>query len=307
MTGSMSDSDRDDDHEMHNDGERMPAHARGSVIAQSSSARHGRGHDGDPHIAGLVRTIEGEIIPRLMLAHATAGRAALPPDDADAPRIGAEHIEAMVNASIGTDAGAAFDYARTLLGQGVRLETVYLELLTPAARELGRRWEEDACTFTDVTIALWRLQEAMHELGLTVGSPLRGAEQPHRVLLRKTPGDQHSFGINMVSEMFRRAGWDVRDESSEAGTDPVSNVRNDWFDVAGLSLAGERHLDTLATTIRAMRKASRNRALGVMVGGPVFIEHPDWVARVGADATAADARMAVLQAHNMIGLLARAG
>jgi methanogenic corrinoid protein MtbC1 len=111
----------------------------------------------------------------------------------------------------------------------------------------------------------------------------------------------------MVAEFFRRAGWQVHDDSSEAGTDPVDNVRGRWFDVVGLSLSGERHLDVLATTIHAIRKASRNRGVGVMVGGPLFIEHPDWVARVGADTTANDGRQAVLQAHSMIGLLARCG
>jgi methanogenic corrinoid protein MtbC1 len=260
-----------DDNDQGYDGEQMRGQSHpGEAIDVLS--RHGSqgGNDTERRIAGLVRTIEGEIIPRLMLAHAARG-------------------QALVSAS------------------GVSLEAIYLDLLSPAARKAGDLWEADRCSFTDVTIGLWRLQEVMHEVGMANAIPPRTAEPPHRVLLRQTPGEQHSFGLNMVAEFFRRAGWQVHDDSTEAGTDPVANVRGRWFDVVGLSLSGERHLDVLATTIHAIRKASRNRGVGIMVGGPLFIEHPDWVARVGADTTANDGRQAVLQAHNMIGLLARCG
>jgi methanogenic corrinoid protein MtbC1 len=49
---------------------------------------------------------------------------------------------------------------------------------------------------------------------------------------------------------------------------------------------------------------SRNRHIGVLVGGPLFTQNPDWVARVGADATAHDALHAVQQGQAMVGLLA---
>lgn len=43
----------------------------------------------------------------------------------------------------------------------------------------------------------------------------------------------------------------------------------------------------------------------VMVGGRVFVEHPESVAAVGADATAANARQAVLQAEDLLDMVAR--
>jgi methanogenic corrinoid protein MtbC1 len=263
--------------------------------------------DAERRIAGLVRTIEGEIIPRLMLAHTAKsfdhGRASGEAGSA----ISAAQVDALVRQIMSSETDTALAFVRELAASGASLESIYLDLLAPAAREMGRLWEDDRCSFTDVAVGLWRLQEIMHEIGMATVSPLRTPEPPHRVLLRQTPGENHSFGLNMVSEFFRRAGWQVHDDSSEAGTDPVANVRGRWFDVVGLSLSSERHLDVLATTIRGIRKASRNRGVGVMVGGPLFIEHPDWVARVGADTTASDGRQAVLQAQSMIELLARCG
>jgi len=304
----MTGFNQDESDDLGYDGEQM----RGQTQSVEPFGGHSRlgaqvHDDAERRIAGLVRTIEGEIIPRLMLAHASRGMEPAFPSGSSAVRVTPEHVRTIVRSVMAEDTAAALSMVRMLASAGVPLEAVFLDLLSPAAREIGDMWEADLCSFTDVTIALWRLQEVMHEVGMANGVPPRSVEPPHRILLRQTPGEQHSFGLNMVAEFFRRAGWQVHDDSSEAGTDPVANVRSRWFDVVGLSLAGERHLDVLATTIHAIRKASRNRGVGVMVGGPLFIEHPDWVARVGADTTAQDGRQAVLQAHSMIGLLARCG
>ena len=249
--------------------------------------------------AGLLRTIEGEIIPRLMLAHASdpAGLSPRPshPRQAD--------INRLTELALGQDPDAALEFVRGLIADGLSLEAAYLELLAPAARGAGGAWEEDRCSFTDVTIGLWRLQAVMHELRGGGGPPARSSDEPRKVLLRLTPGEQHGFGLSIVAEFFRRAGWTVHDEISEAGTDPVDNVRSQWFDLVGLSLSAERHVDTLARTIHAIRKASRNRHIGVLVGGAMFIQNPDWVARVGADAAAHDALHAVQQGQAMVGLL----
>ena len=54
--------------------------------------------------------------------------------------------------------------------------------------------------------------------------------------------------------------------------------------------------------IRAIRRSSLNRNIGVLVGGPIFVAHPELVARVGADATAIDGGQAALQAENLLTL-----
>jgi methanogenic corrinoid protein MtbC1 len=303
MTGDRSD-DNDPDHDGKQVREQPCAGASLDVLSGQGSRST---DDAERRIAGLVRTVEGEIIPRLMLAHAARGRELVSASGAPARQIEPEHVDAIIRTVMAEDTATALTLVRSLASSGVSLEAIYLDLLSPAARKAGEMWETDVCSFTDVTIGLWRLQEVMHEISMANAIPPRNAEPPHRILLRQTPGEQHSFGLNMVAEFFRRAGWQVHDDSTEAGTDPIANVRGRWFDVVGLSLSGERHLDALAITIHAIRKASRNRGVGIMVGGPLFIEHPDWVARVGADTTAKDGRQAVFRAHDMIGLLARCG
>ena len=120
------------------------------------------------------------------------------------------------------------------------------------------------------------------------------------------PGEQHSFGLRIVTDFFRYAGWEVWSEPDlRADSDLVQLVRGEWFAVVGLSLSCETRLDAMTSGIRALRRASRNRALGILVGGPLFNSHPELVARVGADATAIDGGQAPIQAQNVLALLAR--
>ena len=85
----------------------------------------------------------------------------------------------------------------------------------------------------------------------------------------------------------------------------MASLKRDTFDVVGISLGGETHLDDVATTIRTIRRISRNQGIGVLVGGPFFVEHPGIAPLVGADATAIDGRHAVTQAENLLAMLSR--
>ena len=172
---------------------------------------------------------------------------------------------------------------------GLPIETLYLDLLAPTARHLGDLWEADVCDFTQVTIGLGRLQQVLHELSHAFQSEMAAAASlGRRVLLIPVPGEQHSFGLFMVAEFFRRAGWDVCGTEVDTRQDLVRTMRDQSFAVVGLSASCGTRLDALAASIRAARRASRNRGVGVMVGGPLFVGHPELVAHVGADATALD-------------------
>lgn len=247
----------------------------------------------------LLRTIEAEIIPRLMLAHQT-GPFPIALDDARPPVLGHDDVVAFATLVLAQQASAAIGQVESLRAQGVALEALYLDLLAPAARYLGELWEADLCDFTQVTLGLWRLQQVMHELSPAFQNEATYAVQRRRVLLAPAPGSQHTLGLFMVAEFFRRAGWDVSAESASSAAELVAAVGAEWFDVIGLSMGSELHVGSVAAAIEALRKASRNPAVGVMVGGAVFLAEPGLVAVVGADATALDAPQAVAQAESLV-------
>lgn len=272
----------------------QPARTRGMPRCEGTGDR----------LVKLVRTIEDEIIPRLVLARRAApGAPGLPVLVGRLPN--AADVADFTQLILANDVAVAASYVHGLRARGTPLETVFLELLAPCARRLGELWKTDRCDFTQVTVGLWRLHQLLRELSPT----FRTGETEHqslgrRVLLAPAPGEQHMFGICIVAEFFRRAGWDVWGGPPTASGDLLGIVRSEAFAIVGLSLSGEARLDGLATRIREIRRASRNRSIRVMVGGQVFNERPQLVALVGADATAADGRQAPLQAKHLLALLA---
>jgi methanogenic corrinoid protein MtbC1 len=243
----------------------------------------------------LGRIIEGEIVPRLLMAHGRSFRAR---DSATGSLDLSEFVDRLV-----AGAGAqAWDFVSGAQASGLTSRHLLLELLAPAARRLGTLWEDDRLDFLEVTVGLGRLQEILHRL--TPDLPELDARReaaPHALLL-PAPGETHGFGIAIVETFFRAAGWRV----TRGGADFLEDLRCEWFDVVGFSLSNIRLVDALAAAVRDTRSSSINAAVFVLVGGPAFAQDASLLARVGADATAVDAPGAVDVAGTLLGRAASA-
>ena len=262
-----------------------------------------RGRLGSPELVSsntgremeLSRIVELEIIPRLMLMHAAMPlqeRRPLP-----ALFLTPEHVRALAQLAAGSDADSAGNYVRALLDAGASQEQVFLDLLAPCARWLGQMWDEDEYDFSQVTIALWRLQRVLHEQGSRFTQVARPDAESHRALLAAVPGAQHTFGVVMAAEFFSRAGWDVDCEPKATWLDLRARLSGNWFDMFGLSIATGDSVSLVASAILDMREASSNPQVFVMVGGPMAAEMPDLAALCGADAMACEAGSAVATAN----------
>jgi methylmalonyl-CoA mutase cobalamin-binding domain/chain len=185
--------------------------------------------------------------------------------------------------------------------KGLSVESVYLELLTGSARHLGTLWAEDDCNFCEVGLAVWRIQQTMYELRPAFFAE-RGAVVPtgYRVLLAPMALEQHTLGVMMTAEFFRRAGWDVSSELPARNEALVDAVHNEHIDLIGISVSNESALAALPATIATVRQASRNEHLVVMVGGWVFIDAPEKALAVGADFCVTDVRDAVVKGEKFV-------
>ena len=249
-------------------------------------------------LAVLSRAIEHEIIPRLMLAHPTADDclSMLP---ASSPQVSVDDVTAFAKLVLAPDENVAHACIETMRSSGVSVETIYTDLLAPVARYLGELWEQDLCDFTEVTLGLGRLHQVLRELSPAFGQS-NHATNGRRALLLPAPGEQHTFGLVMVSEFFRRAGWDVGGGPWEAGADPVMMVRSEWFDVVGFSLGDVTRLDALAECIKQIRQSALNRSISILVGGPLFLANPEYVSFVNADAASTDGAQAPTLAARLV-------
>jgi methanogenic corrinoid protein MtbC1 len=238
-------------------------------------------------VIGLVRTIEDEILPRLKDALDSVSGGGSP---TLLPTI--EQVTELARLAIARDEAACQVYVDGLLEQGMTLETVYKNLLVPAARRLGEFWLEDYCDFSDVTVGVIRLQRIQRSLSsefrrvgssraATAVSKLAG----RRALIVPMPCEHHTFGATLIQDFFARAGWDVSGWPMASDTELVNTVRHETFDMVGITVSCDNRLQDLSALITLVRRASRNKSMVVAVGGPPFLADPVRAAAVGADAT----------------------
>ena len=246
----------------------------------------------------LARIVSNEIIPRLLRLHSEILPSAPPVDLVIQSLVpSGTDIDSLAHIVIGDDLEAAATYVTALRNRGLSMETLYIELLEPTARHLGKMWDEDECDFIDVTIGVARLQKLLAIFNETYDLPDLATRR--QVLMALAPGNQHSFGASMIDRLLSAAGWQVQTEYSGIAEDIVHAVRRNWFAVVGLTVGSDRQFDALGSVISDIRMASQNAQLGILVGGSMFTENPALAISVGADATAANAPAAVLAAQKL--------
>lgn len=246
----------------------------------------------------LGQVIQAEIIPQLVILHpdfvTETTKPAYKPD--------AEQVAAFTDLTLAPDDAAMIQAFSALVAEGYPVDQLFIDLLASSAALLGRMWEEDLCDFVEVTTGVFRLQRLVARF--RIDEDAAAPDGQHRVLLMGAPGEQHTFGVRIVEQFLRKAGWEVSIGLASTPLEIAALVASEWFDVVGLTLSSDSRLEPLAAAIRSVRDASCNSAIGVMVGGPVFLQHPELVQRVGADASAVDATTAVLLAQRLLDLAA---
>ncbi len=246
----------------------------------------------------LAQAIESQIVPRLVVRRGAAPIIQSPSTDPALMPMPQDAMELADLAMTGDEAQVRQRVLEAAARQG--LEAVCLELLAPAARYLGALWEDDLCSFTDVTLGMLRLQDSLHVVTAEDPGGLVDGFRRHRIALASAPGEHHSFGLSMVTTFFQKAGWSVTALHDSTLPDLAALLRREWFGVLGISVGSESRLERLAAVLPRLRDVSRNASLSVMVGGPIFVAHPELAAQIGADATASDGVHATWVAENLL-------
>ena len=250
--------------------------------------------------SGVRSTIDSQIIPRLVLSCRSSLSGEHPHKQAVAGDIGQSQIREFGRLLTAEEPQGAARYVAELRQQGRSLEWLYLELFGPTAQYLGNLWEQDESDFMDVTLGVGRLQQMVREFSPEFQTGRVSPDPRRRVLLMPMPGEDHTFGLTLVAEFFRRAEWNVWGWPLVEEKELSQLIRNQWFAIIGISVAGQVSMRGLAALIREIRRDSVNPSVGMIVGGPVFLQQPELTRKVGADATAVDALQAVQQAESLL-------
>lgn len=246
----------------------------------------------DLRYAKLSKIVAEHVLPQLVALHT--------PAPAPVPALSQRSLEIaeLARLVMGPDGEEPANYVLKLKDEGVSLDDLHAELLEPTARLLGDLWNEDKADFVDVTIGVSRLQRLVHVFeGL---GQIPDYDEKRRVLLAATPGEQHSLGSTIVQKFLRAGGWHVWTCASPDVAEAAEIVAKQWFAVVGFSLGSDVHVPSLAEAIRQVRERSLNPRVGIMIGGSAVTRHPELVAQVGADGTAANGPAAVVLAKKLL-------
>ena len=249
----------------------------------------------------IRETIEGEFIPRLMLSHRLDEKTSSTAyEDHRRRQIGKNDIDAFIKLVLADTSVEANFFIETLISRGVEQDLIYTDLFAVCARLLGEMWERDECSFAEVTLGLCRLHELLRERGSAYDVGMSDEGGHHSILLATLGGDQHIFGVAIVAEFFRRAQWRVQCVPGSDCEELMRYIDEHDVDVLGLSLSGICAPLTIREQLRNLRKASRNRVLRILVGGPQIADNPSLAQEIGADDWSTNARMAPAKAAGMI-------
>ena len=232
--------------------------------------------------SAFAETVQDEIVPRLLALTEDRSERRIP--------VPADVILAVADAAVNAEAAVVESHILSHVVHGGSVADSLLDIVGPAARSLGMAWERDERDFIEVTIGLGTLHQVLASLSDERFNP---ALPNRRILLGPTPGEGHTLGLAIIDHLFRTARWDVVFDPYADRVSLVEAVRNEWFAVVGISLSADAFIETAARTVVAIKDASLNPRLRVVMGGPAFERHDGLARKIGADAIAIDGRDAV--------------
>ncbi|MFP4312271.1 MAG: B12-binding domain-containing protein, partial [Nitriliruptoraceae bacterium] len=179
---------------------------------------------------------------------------------------------------------------------GMPLEDLYLDVLAPTLREVGRRWQVG-----EISIAQEHLATATTQLAIAQLYPqlFMSPRNGRSIVVASVGGDLHEVGARMLADLFELRGW----ESTFLGANTpveelVALVVDTAPDVLAISATLPTHVEQVRASITALRDAGSDTI--VLVGGRPFLQVTDLWRQVGADGTAPDARSAVEEATRLL-------
>jgi MerR family transcriptional regulator, light-induced transcriptional regulator len=195
------------------------------------------------------------------------------------------------------DRRAVFGALDAALDAGLPLQSLYLDVLQPAMREIGRLWQVNELSVAEEHAATAIAQAAMNRAFERVFY-WRDTRTP-RLIAACAETERHQIGLRMVCDLLELDGWETMDLGASVPVeDLVQIVRRRNPDVVALSATIAPHVPRVRDAIAAIRAADLPRQPVVAVGGRAFHADPSLAERLGADVTADDAMEAV-RALNM--------
>ena len=183
------------------------------------------------------------------------------------------------------DVAGCWAIVEQILARGTSPTDVYVEVLGPALREIGDRWESGGASVGEehrASAVAMRIIGRLGPLFARRGTPVAGT-----VLLAGAPGDPHMLPVSMLADILRNRGFKIADLGGnvpEASFLEAAYVFDDLRAV-GVSVSDEACIPAAASVMTELRRD--NPTLVLLAGGPALPDR-DAAISIGADDWASD-------------------
>jgi MerR family transcriptional regulator, light-induced transcriptional regulator len=241
-------------------------------------ALRGLDADGSALPAAALHLLAREVLQRMTEARHPTPKSSDWPDAAS--------VAALADALMGSHDTAASDLVDAARIGGADVEALYHHYIAGAVRLLGERWEREEASVSQVVIGSGRVYvilRALRPIYATARMKYAGEVMAAFALV---PGEQHSLGVVMAADHFRRHGWAI---DLKVGMDHdalVEAITAGHYPIVGLSANRLEAVLPLTRLIVALRV--RNPGIWIMIAGLACNQNPDLGDLVDADAMISD-------------------
>lgn len=174
---------------------------------------------------------------------------------------------------------------------GIATSEIIDHVIPELALILGQRWADDDISFVEVTIGSARLQEAVRALVAremahnydtleTTAGP-NGAHTP-RVLLVIPRSEEHTLGVFVAADQFRRFGYHVDLAVDQHPKQIAAALGQRHYSMIGLTIAGRRTLASARELVDIIR-TTMTQVTPIVLGGSLIESDQDLKKATGVD------------------------
>lgn len=197
-------------------------------------------------------------------------------------------LRAQLAAHVGArDRGAAVQSVIEAVGQGLGLERLYDEVLTPFLIEVGADWQAGRRAVWEEHLATQIVRSAVEALyPYVLESKARVAAKDVTAVFFCPEEENHDLGLRMLADRFDLRGYDTLFVGAATPTrDMVAAARTVGASVACLSASSHYNRALLRHAVRGLEEALPS--LRIFVGGAAFLDaDPEWQRYLAPDLAA---------------------
>ena len=189
----------------------------------------------------------------------------------------------------------AIGLIRRFIDQGIKLDDIYVEILSESMRRVGELWHTAEITVDTEHYCTSVTQMAMAQMY----DRLFDGERKNRMILSVCPGmELHEMGARIVSDLFENHGWDSIFLGAAVPVDYiVDSVKENHPDLVTLSVSMPQHLMECEKAVMEIKKEFPD--IKIAVGGKAFESTSDIWKKWPVDIYTKDARELLARAQEL--------